>query len=67
MANPCYSVDVETQKKTDVTFSATGGTVTGSHVLEVQYLAASFPDKQSLILAIEAILQAIVEETYPAA
>ena len=67
MANPCYSVDGLTQQKTAVTFAADGGTVTGAHVLEVQYLAASFPTKKDLLLAIDAVRQAIVEETYPAA
>ena len=67
MANPCYSADGLTQSKLDVTFSATGGTVTGSHVIELQYLAASFPSKNDLLQAVDAIRQAIVEETYPAA
>jgi hypothetical protein len=67
MANPTFSVNDLPHVETDVTFSTTGGTVTGGHVLEVSYLAASFPDKKSLLLALEYITRVIVKQTWPAA
>lgn len=62
------SADVINPQKYDFTIVGTGGTLTGSHVLELFMLKAAFTGaegKVRFLNAIDAMKQKVIETTWP--